>query len=311
MARRVCALAGGVGAARFLQGLVQVVDPRELSVVVNTGDDRDFHGLRICPDLDIITYTLAGRVNADTGWGLVDETWNTLCELQKFGHETWFQLGDRDLATHIHRSERLRAGAGLTEVTREITRAFELELELIPMTEADAPTFVVRKGERRTHFEEYLVRDRAPDDVIETDLAAARASEPAPGVLEAIRGAEILLLCPSNPIVSIGPIRAVAGVEAELRARSDAVAVSPIIGGAPVKGPAHHLMPAAGYEVSARGVAEIYREILMGLVIDREDTGLAGEIRELGLQVRIENTLMKTSEIAAAVARATLELASS
>lgn len=309
MARRVCALAGGVGAARFLEGVVQVVDPNELTVIVNTGDDRNFHGLRVCPDLDIITYTLAGRVNPETGWGLTGETWNTLSELEKFGHETWFQLGDRDLATHIHRTERLAAGIGLAEVTREVTRAFELELNLIPMTEDDAPTFVVRKGDRRTHFEEYLVRDRAPDDVIETDLSAARAANPAPGVLDAIRDAEVLLLCPSNPIVSIGPIRAVCGVEEVLRERADAVAVSPIIGGAPVKGPAHRLMPPAGYEVSARGVGEIYREILGGLIIDSEDAEHADEIRELGLAVRVVPTLMKTREIAAAVARAAVELA--
>ena len=310
MTRRVCALAGGVGAARFLEGLVQVVDPTELTVVVNTGDDRDFHGLRVCPDLDIITYTLSGRVNRQTGWGLEGESWNTLAELAKFGRDTWFQLGDRDLATHIHRSERLRAGAGLAQVTREITRAFELEVELLPMSEEHAPTFVVRKGERRTHFEEYLVRDRAPDDVIETDLSAARAARPAPGVIDAIRDAEILLICPSNPIVSIGPIRAVQGVEDLLRERADAAAVSPIIGGAPVKGPAHHLMPAAGYEVSARGVADIYRPLLRGMVIDEQDRELADEIRELGIELRIEQTLMKTPEIAAAVAAAALDVAS-
>ena len=309
MAPRVVALAGGVGAARFLQGVIQVVPPEELCCVVNTGDDRDFHGLRVCPDLDIITYTLAGRINPETGWGLAGETWSALEELAKFGGETWFNLGDRDLATHIWRTQRLRSGATLVEVTREITRAFGLSLELLPMSEDPAPTRLLRKGCVRCDFEEYLVRDRAPDDVLEIDLAAARAARPAKGVLAALREAETVLICPSNPVVSIGPIRAMSEVEEVLRARRDAVAVSPIIAGAPVKGPADRLMRALGVEVSARGVAELYSPIAAGVVIDLEDADLAPDLEAGGMAVRVEQTLMNDSKISRELALATIEFA--
>ena len=309
MSRPVVALAGGVGAARFLSGVVQVVPPRDLTVIVNTGDDREFFGLRVCPDLDIITYTLAGRINPETGWGLAGETWNALEELSKFDGDTWFRLGDRDLATHIHRTRRLRDGASLVLVSAEIARAFGVEVELLPMSEDATPTRVERTGGVRTDFEEYLVRDRAPDDVVDVDLSAAESASPAPGVLEAIASAERLLVCPSNPIVSIGPIRALAGVESALRERADAVAVSPIIAGAPVKGPADRLMRALGSEVSAEGVARLYRPFLGGMVIDREDRALAGAIESLGLAVRVEETLMKSPKIARQLAEAALELA--
>ena len=309
MSRPVVALAGGVGAARFLSGVVQVVPPRDLTVIVNTGDDREFFGLRVCPDLDIITYTLAGRINPETGWGLAGETWNALEELSKFDGDTWFRLGDRDLATHIHRTRRLRDGASLVLVSAEIAHAFGVEVELLPMSEDATPTRVERTGGVRTDFEEYLVRDRAPDDVVDVDLSAAESASPAPGVLEAIASAERLLVCPSNPIVSIGPIRALAGVESALRERADAVAVSPIIAGAPVKGPADRLMRALGSEVSAEGVARLYRPFLRGMVIDREDRALAGAIESLGLAVRVEETLMKSPKIARQLAEAALELA--
>jgi LPPG:FO 2-phospho-L-lactate transferase len=309
MTRPVVALAGGVGAARFLSGVVQVVPPRELTVIVNTGDDRDFHGLRVCPDLDIITYTLAGRINPETGWGLADESWNTLEELEKFGAETWFRLGDRDLATHIQRTARLRAGVSLVEVTREISAAFELELELLPMSEDPCPTFVQREGGVTTHFEEYLVRDGSPDDVLGVDLGAAERAQPAAGVEEALRGAEVVLICPSNPIVSIGPIRALAPVEEILRARRDAVAVSPIIGGAPVKGPADRLMRGLGHEVSAAGVAALYAPVARGMVIDRVDEALAPEVERAGLAARVEETLMKNSKIARNLAASAIDFA--
>jgi LPPG:FO 2-phospho-L-lactate transferase len=298
-----------VGAARFLEGVVQVVPPEELSVIVNTGDDRDFFGLRVCPDLDIITYTLAGRINRDTGWGLTDESWNALDELRKFGGETWFNLGDRDLATHLHRTQRLAEGASLVEITAEITHAFGLQVQLLPMTEDPAPTIVERQGGVRTHFEEYLVRDRSPDDVVGVDLAAAARARPADGVLEALSAAETLLLCPSNPVVSIGPIRAIPAVEEALRARADAVAVSPIVGGAPVKGPADRLLRAIGTEVSARGVAGLYREIASGFIIDQVDRAQAADIEALGLAVRVEDTLMKSPKIARKLAEIALDLA--
>ena len=307
--RPVVALAGGVGAARFLEGVVQEVAPERLTVVVNTGDDRDFFGLRVCPDLDIITYTLAGRVRRDTGWGLDGDTFACLEALRGFRSDAWFQLGDRDLATHIQRSARLREGAGLAEITAELAHSFGVGVELLPMTEDPAPTIIVRSDGSRTHFEEYLVRDGSPDDVSGVDLTAARAAKPAPGVLEAIRGADTLLICPSNPVVSIGPIREVEGIEAALRGRADAVAVSPIVGGRPVKGPADRLLRAQGTEVSARGVAGLYRDIAGAMLIDAVDEAQLADVEALGLRARAIDTLMKSPEIARRVARAALELA--
>ncbi|HTO08384.1 MAG TPA: 2-phospho-L-lactate transferase [Myxococcota bacterium] len=309
MARRVVALAGGVGAARFLTGLVRVLPPEELTVVVNTGDDRDFFGLRVCPDLDIVTYTLAGVVNRETGWGFDGDTVQCLEALRRLRGDVWFRLGDRDLATHIHRSERLRAGASLSQVTRELTAAFGLRVELLPMSDQPAPTRVVRADGAVTDFEEYMVRDGAPDDVARLDLGPAAAAPPAPGVLESLERAETVIVCPSNPLVSIGTILAVPGVRARLEARRDAVSVSPIIAGAPVKGPADRLLRAQGVEVSARGVAQLYRGFCRGMVIDRRDAALAREIESLGLAVRVEETLMRTPEIAAELARAVLALA--
>jgi len=309
MARRVVALAGGVGAARFLAGLVQVLPQRELTVVVNTGDDRDFFGLRVCPDLDIVTYTLAGVVDRETGWGLAGDTVACLDALRRLRGDVWFRLGDRDLATHIHRSERLRAGATLSEVTRELAAAFGLGIELLPMSDDPTPTRVVRRDGTRTDFEEYMVRDRAPDDVAALDLSAAEAARPAPGVLDALERAEVVIVCPSNPLVSIGTILAVPGVRARLERRHSAVSVSPIIAGAPVKGPADRLLRAVGAEVSALGVARLYKDICRGMVIDRRDAALADDVRALGLRVAVEETLMRTPEIAAELAKSVLELA--
>ncbi len=305
----IVALAGGVGAARFLSGLVRVVEPADVTIIVNTGDDRDFFGLRVCPDLDIVTYTLAGVIRADTGWGIEGDTTATLDAIRRFRSDAWFLLGDRDLATHIHRTERLRAGATLAEVTAEVARAFGVEATILPMTNDTATTRLSRAGGLLTDFEEYLVRDGAPDDVVGVDLSMASDAEPAPGVLEALEGARTVLICPSNPIVSIGTIRAVRGVDGKLRARRDAVAVSPIIGGAPVKGPADRLMRARGVEVSALGVASLYRDILGGMVVDAVDAELAPGIETLGMKTRVVNTLRRTPEIASDLARATLELA--
>lgn len=309
MSRRVVALAGGVGAARFLSGLVRVLPPEELTVIVNTGDDRDFFGLRVCPDLDIVTYTLAGVVDPETGWGFRSDTTACLDALRRLRGDVWFKLGDRDLATHIHRSERLRGGAGLAQVAREIATAFGVTAELLPMTEGDAPTRVVRADGTRCDFEEYMVRDRAPDDLSEVDLSAAAACAPGPGVLEALTRAETVIVCPSNPVVSIGTILALPGVRDLLEARHDAVSISPLVGGAPVKGPADRLLRAVGAEVSSAGVAKLYSSFCRGMVIDRRDAHERDAISRLGLEVRVEETLMRTPEIAANLARSVLELA--
>jgi len=307
---RVVALAGGVGAARFLSGLVRVVDPARVTAIVNTGDDRDFYGVPVSPDLDIVTYTLAGRVDREKGYGLADDGYRVVDALAALGHPTWFRLGDTDFATALHRGIRLREGAGLAQVTDEVRRAYGVAVAILPMSEDPCPTFVELRGGRRIHFEEYLARDGAPDEVEAVDLGAAAHARPAPGVLDAIRGADAILVCPSNPVVSIGPIRAVPGVRAALAAaRAPIVAVSPIVGGAPIKGPAGQLLRGIGVEVSARGVAGLYRDWIGGFVLDERDAAQRADVEALGLRVRVTDTVMRNADAAARLADAALALA--
>jgi LPPG:FO 2-phospho-L-lactate transferase len=304
------ALAGGVGAARLLRGLVHVVPPEDVVAVVNTGDDREFYGVHVAPDLDIVTYTLAGVVDGERGYGLAGDGFAVVDALARFGRETWFRLGDRDFATCLHRTLRLREGHGLAAVTDEIRRALGVRARLLPMSEDPCPTFVELAGGRRVHFEEYLVRDGAPDDVAAVDLAAARSARPGPGVLEAIAGAEGVLVCPSNPVVSIGPILALPGVrEALAETAAPVVAISPIVGGAPVKGPAAQLLRGIGAEVSARGVAALYRDVAQGFVLDERDAAQAVDVASLGLVPRAVDTLMTDVTRAARLAEAALDLA--
>jgi LPPG:FO 2-phospho-L-lactate transferase len=304
------ALAGGVGAARFLRGLVRAVPPDAVTALVNTGDDREFYGVHVSPDCDIVTYTLAGRVDAERGWGLAGDTFHVVDALEALGHETWFRLGDRDYATCLHRTLRLAEGAGLARATDELRRRLGVATRILPMSEDPCPTLVHLRGGRVLHFEEYLIREGAPDTVEAVDLSAARAAKPAPGVLEAIAAARAILVCPSNPIVSVGPILAVPGVrEAIAAAEVPVVAVSPIVGGRPVKGPAAQLLRGVGCEVSARGVAEHYREWITGFVIDEQDADQAPAIEALGLAVGVTDTIMRDAEASERVARAALELA--
>jgi LPPG:FO 2-phospho-L-lactate transferase len=307
--QRVVALAGGVGAARFLSGLVRVVAPEAVTAIVNTGDDRVFYGVHVSPDVDIVTYTLAGRVDRARGYGIEGDSHALIDTLGSLGHETWFRLGDRDFAHCLHRTLRLRAGVGLAAIADELRRAQGVATRILPMSEAACPSIVVLRGGRRVHFEEYLARDGAPDDVESVDLSAAAAAEPAPGVLEAIACADAILVCPSNPIVSIGPILALRGMREALRAaRAPVVAISPIVGGAPVKGPADRLMRAQGVEVSARGVAGMYRGLARGFLLDARDAEQQGDVEALGMRARAVDTLMRDAEIAAGVARAALAL---
>lgn len=309
-ARPIAVLAGGVGAARFLAGLVRAVPPEQVVAVVNTGDDRAFYGLHVSPDLDIVTYTLAGRVDPEKGYGLAGDTFAVLEALAALGHATWFRLGDRDLATALHRTNRLREGAGLAAVADEVRRAYRVAVRILPMSEDPCPTYVELCGGRRLHFEEYLARDGAPDEVEHVDLAAARAARPAPGVLEALRGARRILVAPSNPVVSIGPIVAVAGVrEAIAASGAPVVAVSPIVGGRPVKGPADKLLRGIGAEVSARGVAALYRDWVHGFVLDACDAAQAPDVEALGLRTRVTDTIMRDAQAAARLAREALALA--
>jgi LPPG:FO 2-phospho-L-lactate transferase len=309
-AGRVVALAGGVGAARFLRGLAQRVTPERITAVVNTGDDHVFYGVHVSPDLDIVTYTLAGRVDEEKGYGLAGDSFGAMEGLAGLGHPTWFRLGDRDLASCLHRTLRLREGAGLARVADEIRRAYRVPIRILPMSEDPCPTFVELRGGRRVHFEEYLARDGAPDEVEGVDLGAAQHSRPGPGVLEALRGATCIAVCPSNPVVSIGPILAVPGVREAIGAsRAPVVAVSPIVGGAPVKGPADRLLRGIGAEVSARGVAALYRDWVGGLVLDVRDADQCHDVEALGLRARAVDTLMRDAESAARVAGAALDLA--
>ena len=306
----VVALAGGVGAARFLRGLVQVVEPSRVTAIVNTGDDREFYGVHVSPDIDIVTYTLADRVDRARGYGLEGDTFAVVDALGAFGVPTWFRLGDRDFATCQYRTGRLRAGGGLAAVTDEIRRAFRVESRILPMSEDPCPTRVELAGGARVHFEEYLVRDGAPDTVEGVDLAAARRARPAPGVLEAIRDAAAIVICPSNPVVSIGPLLAVPGIrDALVAARARIAAVSLIVAGAPVKGPADRLLRGLGVEVSARGVAGLYRELVHGYVLDAKDAAQAADVEALGMRCVCVDTIMRDVSVAAALARATLSLA--
>jgi len=305
----IVVLAGGVGAARFLEGLVQVVPQERLTVIVNTGDDRDFYRLHVSPDLDIVMYTLAGIVDEAHGWGIRNDTYNTMQQLTRYGNEDWFMLGDRDLATHIHRTSMLRQGKTLSEVTDELRRQFGLNIRILPMSDQPVATHI-QTPIGLLHFQEYMVKRRCADEVLDVAFVGVNESQPAPGVLDAIKDAEAILIAPSNPIVSIGSILAVPGIHDMLHEASGmVVAVSPIVGGAPIKGPADKLMRGLGMEVSAVGVARCYRDFLDVLVIDEQDAHLLSRIEDLGIPTVATNTIMRDSPAKAALARKVLEAA--
>jgi LPPG:FO 2-phospho-L-lactate transferase len=303
----IVTLAGGVGAARFLEGLVRVVPPEDVVAIVNTGDDFELHGLYISPDLDIVTCTLAGVINPEQGWGIAGDTLACMEWLGRLGAPTWFSLGDRDLALHIRRTELLRAGRTLAEVADQFRRALDVAARILPMSNQPVPTRVITPA-GEIHFEEYFVQRRAEDEVLGVRFVGVEQARPAPGVLEAIRAAEAVMIAPSNPIVSVGTILAVPGVRAALQeTAAPVVAVSPIVGGAAIKGPAGPLMRAMGFEVSARGVAACYRDLADALVIDQVDAALAGDIRALGMRVVITDTIMRGPAEKRALARVALD----
>ena len=301
------ALAGGVGAARFLRGLVDVVDPESVTAIVNTGDDDRFHGLHVSPDLDSVTYALADANNRELGWGLAGETFAAMDALDRYGVATWFRLGDRDLATHLFRTQRLAAGIPLHAVTAEITTAWGLHTRLLPMSNDSVMTRIrVQRDDGTTEelaMQEWFVREHTEPPVLDVRFAGAPDARPAPGVLEALEAAETILLCPSNPVISIGPILAVPGIrEVLVRRRDRVVGVSPIIAGRPVKGPADRLMGPLGIDVSCVGVARAYRELCGTLVIDRADAADAPAVERLGVRAIVADTLMRDARIAAALA---------
>jgi LPPG:FO 2-phospho-L-lactate transferase len=302
-------LTGGTGGAKFVDGLRQMVAPEELTVIVNTGDDLLWWGLYVSPDLDSITYMLAGRLSQERGWGVKGDTFYCLQAMGQLGQPIWFHTGDRDIATHILRSKLLSDGKTLSEVTAEIAGRLGIKARILPMTNSRVETRVKTPiGE--LSFEEYFVQRWYQDPVESIRFAGASDAEPAPGVIDAIRGAEAVILAPSNPVSSIAPILAVPGVREALReSRARIAAVSPIVGGAAVSGPAGILMQAQGFPVSIAGVAEYYHDFLDLLVVDVQDSQMASELQKSGMRVHCTQTLMRTQEERLALARKVLELA--
>ena len=317
----VTVLSGGVGAARLLRGMVRAVSPAEVTAVANVGDDTELHGLRISPDLDTITYTLAEAINTDTGWGLAGETWQAMEQVRRYaevngigahdqlGNDAagWFSLGDRDLGTHLYRTSRRLAGATLSEVTAEIVRTWGLELRLLPVTDDPLRTRLTTDDGRDLSFQEYFVREQHGVAVTEVRFVGADTAAPAPGVLDALRDADCVVVAPSNPVVSIGPLLAVPGVgDALTAARGRTVAVSPIVGGAALKGPADRLLRELGHEATVVGIARWYAPFASSLVIDEVDADLAPQVEAEGLRCVVAPSVMVDLDAATALAQVCL-----
>jgi LPPG:FO 2-phospho-L-lactate transferase len=310
MRGHVLALAGGVGGAKLALGLARSLLPGALTIVVNTADDESIHGLHVSPDLDTVMYTLAGEVNEETGWGLRDDTWRALDALSRLGGETWFKLGDRDLATHIRRTQLLREGHTLTSVTRYLCQRLGVEHAIVPMS--DDPVRTMVETEMGTMpFQEYFVRRRCAPKVRALRYEGAEAAGPSVAFVDALARADAVILCPSNPFLSIAPILAIPGVRAKLAAaRGARVAVSPIIGGQAVKGPAAKLFEElTGRPASCVAVARLHRDFCTHFVIDREDEQSKSEVEGLGYKVTVAKTLMTTEEDKVSLARLVCELA--
>ncbi len=301
-------LAGGVGASKLILGFSKLVSPDQLTVIGNTGDDIELFGLRICPDLDTILYTLCGKVNPETGWGIGEDSFHCLKALQELGGEGWFQLGDRDLATHIWRTSLLKQGHSLTQVTDLLCRTFKVNYKLLPMTDSFVPTYLVTdQGE--LHLQEYLVRERCRPILKELRYSNIEQAEPAPGVADAILKAEAVLLCPSNPFISIGPILAVPGIrELLVQTQAPVVAVTPIVNQRALKGPTAKMLSELGYAVSPTAIAGIYKDFLDVFVLDESDQELQEEIEALNLRVVTSPTVMNSTREKTDLARRLLEI---
>ena len=312
----ITVLAGGGGGPKYIRGLIEVVPPADVTAIVNTGDDLTLHGLRISPDLDSCTYVLADSVNPETGWGLTGETWQSMGALERFASvvpagsaagTTWFGLGDRDLATHLYRTARLGEGADLTLVTAEIVRAFGIGIRMLPMTTDRVATMVTVAGEGEISFQEYFVHRHHAVAISDVRFAGIEMARPGPGVLASLDDAERVVIGPSNPFVSIGPILAVAGVRERLeRRRADVVAVSPIVAGTALKGPADRMLVELGHEPSVVGVARLYAGIASTLVIDEADAAMAAAVEDAGMRCVVAPTIMHGPAEAAALAKVTL-----
>jgi LPPG:FO 2-phospho-L-lactate transferase len=318
----ITVLAGGVGAARFLRGLVLEVDPTEISVVVNTGDDTIMHGLNISPDLDTVTYTVANAIDPGRGWGLANESWRVMESLARYqdvkpqsssAAGTWFNLGDRDLATHLYRTARIAEGATLATVTQEIARAWGLNFSMIPMSNDVVSTKVdiIEDGRASTvSFQEYFVQRRHGVPVTGVQFVGASTAQPI--FLDLLDSSEAIIIAPSNPIVSLGPIRALSGVDRALATNRDrVVAISPIVAGSALKGPADRMLTELGHEASVVGVARIYAPVCSTLVIDQQDEALQNAVEREGMKCVITDTIMRTPEITQELARKVLQAARS
>jgi len=290
---KIVVLAGGVGAARFLEGLVQIIDPKNITVIVNTGDDENFYGLRVCPDIDTIIYTLSGNHNDKQGWGLKDETFTVINQLKKLGHDNWFTLGDKDFATHIHRTNLIKQGKTLSEITKNIAEHFAIPFTILPMSDNIFKT-VITTPDGELSFQEYFVKRRFADKVLTITFNGMKRAKPAPGVLKAIDNADAIIIAPSNPIVSIGTILAVPDIREHIKnTKAKTIAVSPIVDGKAIKGPADTMLKDLGMDPSVIGVAKHYQDFLDMIVIDKQDKKQKKAIEKLGIKVIITDTMMK------------------
>jgi LPPG:FO 2-phospho-L-lactate transferase len=306
--KTIAALGGGVGASKLLLGLYEVMDPALLTIIVNTGDDIELHGLKISPDLDIVTYTLGGIVDPAKGWGIRGETFHALKRLAGYGRANWFNLGDRDLATHIHRTALLAEGKTLSQAAESIRIGLGVKARILPMSDDPVPT-IIDSDEGPLHFQEYLVKRRAEPIVKGIRFAGVESARPAPGVLEALREAARIVICPSNPLISIGPILAIPGVREHLRARKqDVYAVCPLVGGKSLKGPSDKMLAQLGQPATALGVGMLYSDFVGTFVIDFADKAQAPAISALGMKVAVLPTVMKTRAHKRKLARALLAL---
>jgi LPPG:FO 2-phospho-L-lactate transferase len=305
--RKILALAGGVGGAKLALGLARTVPADALTVAVNTADDFEHWGLYICPDLDTVTYTLAGIANPETGWGLKDETWNVLAAMEKIGGETWFRLGDKDLAKHLERTRRLKSGETLTSIMADLARRLGTDTMIVPMSDDPVRTMVTTTDKGELAFQDWFVRLRCAPVLQSVRFAGVERARPHPALADfgVARG---VIVCPSNPFVSVAPILAVPGVRAALEeAKCPRVAVTPIIGGQAIKGPAAKMLAELGHDVSALGVARFYKGIVDGFVLDAQDSKLGPQIEALGMKVLVTDTMMRNDEDKKRLAATTLE----
>jgi LPPG:FO 2-phospho-L-lactate transferase len=294
---KVTALSGGVGGAKLVSGLAKVLNHGELTVIGNTGDDIELFGLHISPDLDIVMYTLAGLVDTEKGWGIRDDTFTCLDSLNRsYSQDRWFNVGDRDLATHILRTQFLRSGLTLSEVTRKLCMLLGIEgINLLPMTDDKVETLVKIQDGSVIHFEEYFVKRGSVDQVHDVVYRGSGKARPAEGVVKALTSSDLVVICPSNPLASIGPILSVRAIRRALQdVKCPRVAVSPIVGGRPIKGPADKFMKGMGFEVSPAGIAEYYHNLVTHLVLDVQDSAIEKQVQSMGIRATVTNTIMNT-----------------